>query len=116
MRKLNFNYSKAKDFISDYELDYMKNQVETAANLIESKTGAGNDFLGWYDLPIKYDQDEFERVKEAAKRVRDNSDVLIVIGIGGSYLGSKAAIEFLTHTFNNSLPEKRQMHRTSSKL
>lgn len=65
------------------------------------KKGAGNDFLGWMDLPLDYDLDEFGRIKAAAKRIRENSDILIVIGIGGSYLGARAAIEMLTDTFHN---------------
>ena len=68
-----------------------------------SRTGAGNDFLGWIDLPVDYDKDEFARIKKAAAKIQSDSDVLLVIGIGGSYLGARAAIEFLTHSFYNVL-------------
>ncbi|HQD49955.1 MAG TPA: glucose-6-phosphate isomerase [Defluviitaleaceae bacterium] len=90
----------------------MKNalwQLKDAHNMLHNKTGAGNDFLGWIDLPVNYDKEEFNRVKAAAKRIRENSDVFIVIGIGGSYLGARAVIEALGHSFYNMLPkEKRQ--------
>ena len=81
----------------------MKEQVETAVKTLHEKTGQGNDFLGWLDLPTNYDKEEFERIKNAAAKIQKNSDVLIVIGIGGSYLGARAAIEFLKSPFYNNL-------------
>ncbi len=88
-------------FISEHERDNLKPYVEVAHNQLHLKKGAGSDFLGWLDLPINYDKDEFERIKEAAKKIRSNSDILIVIGIGGSYLGARAAIEFIHSSFYN---------------
>ena len=74
----------------------MKAAAECAKEVLVSKSGAGNDFLGWIDLPVDYDKEEFARIKEAAKKIQSDSDVLLVIGIGGSYLGARAAIEFLS--------------------
>ncbi len=101
MSKVTFDYSKAAQFISDHEVEYMKKLTLDAKELLVSKTGAGNDFLGWIDLPVDYDKEEFARIKEAAKRIQSDSEVLLVIGIGGSYLGARAAIEFLRHSFYN---------------
>lgn len=81
----------------------IKSQVESAAKVLHDKTGLGNDFLGWLDLPVDYDKEEFTRIKAAAERIQSNSDVLIVIGIGGSYLGARAAIEFLKSPFYNNM-------------
>ncbi|MBO1684338.1 glucose-6-phosphate isomerase, partial [[Clostridium] scindens] len=75
----------------------------TADKMVNEKTGAGNDFLGWVNLPVDYDKDEFNRIKKAAEKIRSDSDALIVIGIGGSYLGARAAIEMLNHTFYANL-------------
>lgn len=101
MKSVSFDYSKTAGFIRDHELDYMKEQAENARKSLLAKTGAGNDFLGWIDLPVDYDKDEFARVKKAAEKIRSDSDVFVVIGIGGSYLGARAAIEFLNHNFYN---------------
>jgi len=93
--------SAAKSFIDQREILQMKEQTELAKSTLVAKSGAGNDFLGWIDLPVDYDKDEFARIKKAAKKIQADSEVLIVIGIGGSYLGAKAAISFLGHSFNN---------------
>ena len=106
--KLNFNYQFAKNFFNENELKQIKPFVELANEVLTSKTGAGNDFLGWVDLPENYDKDEFVRIKKAAEKIKNDSDVLIVIGIGGSYLGAKAAIEFLSHSFYNNLPKDKR--------
>ena len=82
-------------FVSQHEYEAIAPQVKTAHEVLMSKTGMGNDFLGWVDLPTAYDKEEFERIKAAAKKIQSNSDVFVVIGIGGSYLGARAAIEFL---------------------
>ncbi len=103
MNKVTFDYSKASGFVSAHEVESIKKQVETAKELLVSKEGAGNDFLGWIDLPENYDKDEFARIKKAAAKIQSDSDVLVVIGIGGSYLGARAAIEFLRHSFYNKL-------------
>ena len=93
--------SAAKSFIDQREILQMKEQTELAKSTLVGKSGAGNDFLGWIDLPVEYDKEEFARIKKAAKKIQADSEVLIVIGIGGSYLGAKAAISFLGHSFNN---------------
>ena len=102
-RQVTFDYSKAGSFISEEEIGYMKKLTLDAKETLVSKTGAGNDFLGWIDLPVDYDKEEIARIKEAAKKIQSDSDVLLVIGIGGSYLGARAAIEFLSHSFYNVL-------------
>ena len=99
--KVTFDYSKAAKFISEEEIAMIKKQTLDAKELLVSKNGAGNDFLGWIDLPVNYDKDEFKRIKEAAEKIKNDSEVLLVIGIGGSYLGARAAIEFLRHSFYN---------------
>lgn len=106
MSKVTFDYSKASAFISDEEVSYMEKLVADAKEQLVSKTGAGNDFLGWIDLPVDYDKEEFARIKKAAEKIQSDSEVLVVIGIGGSYLGARAAIEFLRHGFYNNLPKE----------
>ncbi|WP_071123861.1 glucose-6-phosphate isomerase [Leptotrichia massiliensis] len=108
MEKLNFNYQFAKNFFNENELRQIKPYVELANEVLTSKSGAGNDFLGWVDLPENYDKNEFARIKKAAEKIKNDSEVLIVIGIGGSYLGAKAAIEFLSHSFYNNLPKDKR--------
>lgn len=103
--KVTFDYSKAKVFISDHEVELMGKLAENAKTELVNRTCAGNDFLGWIDLPVNYDKEEFARIKQAAKKIQSDSDVLLVIGIGGSYLGARAAIEFLSHNFYNMLPK-----------
>ena len=106
--KLNFSYQFAKNFFNEDELKQIKPYVELANEVLTSKTGAGNDFLGWVDLPETYDKDEFARIKKVAEKIKNDSEVLVVIGIGGSYLGAKAAIEFLSHSFYNNLPKDKR--------
>ena len=106
MGKVSFDYGKASTFISEEEVSYMSGLVADAKEQLVAKTGAGNDFLGWIDLPVDYDKDEFARIKKAAKKIQQDSEVLVVIGIGGSYLGARAAIEFLRHGFYNNLPKE----------
>ena len=101
MSKVTFDYSKAAPFIKDHEVESMKKLAMDAKELLVSKEGAGNDFLGWIDLPVNYDKEEFARIKKAAAKIQSDSEVLLVIGIGGSYLGARAAIEFLRHSFYN---------------
>ena len=98
---LSLDLSKISSFVSNEEMENMRPAVEMAENVLNSRTGAGSDFLGWTDLPFNYDKDEFQRIKNAAKKIQSNSDVLVVVGIGGSYLGAKAAIEMLTDSFYN---------------
>ena len=106
MEKVTFDYSKSAGFISQEEVSYMTKLVEDAKQQLVSKTGAGNDFLGWLDLPVDYDKEEFERIKKATVKIQNDSEVLVVIGIGGSYLGARAAIEFLRHGFYNNVPKE----------
>jgi len=101
MSKVRFDYSKANSFISAEEVELMKKLTLDAKDVLVSKTGAGNDFLGWIDLPVDYDKEEFARIKKAAAKIQSDSEVLLVIGIGGSYLGARAALEFLGHSFAN---------------
>ena len=104
--KVTFDYSTAKKFISDDEVKYAKKLAEAAKEELVNKTGAGNDFLGWIDLPVNYDKEEFARILKAADKIKNDSDVLLVIGIGGSYLGARAAIEFLRHQFYNTVSKE----------
>ena len=110
MSKVTFDYSKAQVFIRDHEMEYMKGLVSSAKDVLVSRTGAGNDFLGWIDLPVDYDKEEFARIKAAAKKIQEDSEVLLVIGIGGSYLGARAAVEFLRHGFYNQV--SKEIRRT----
>jgi len=103
MKKITFDYSKAASFIREEEVANMSGLAENARQLLLSRSGAGNDFLGWIDLPIDYDKEEFARIKKAAAKIQGDSEVLVVIGIGGSYLGARAAIEFLRHGFYNNI-------------
>lgn len=104
--RVTFDYSKTAPFIRDGEVVLMKKLVEDARDVLVERNGAGNDFLGWIDLPVNYDEEEFGRIKKAAAKIQSDSDVLLVIGIGGSYLGARAAIEFLQHNFYNVLPKE----------
>ena len=103
MSKVTFDYSKAASFISEEEVGYMSKLVDNAKKELLDKNGAGNDFLGWLDLPVDYDKEEFARIQKAAAKIQSDSEVLVVIGIGGSYLGARAAIEFLRHGFYNNV-------------
>lgn len=104
--KVSFDFSVAKNFVSKTEIDMIKASAEAARDQLLNKTGAGNDFLGWIDLPVNYDKEEFERIQKSAAKIQKDSDVLLVIGIGGSYLGARAAIEFLRHSFYNSVSKE----------
>ena len=99
--KVTFDYSKVAPFVSGHEVVSMKKLAQDAKKVLVEKTGDGNDFLGWIDLPVDYDKEEFARIKKASEKIRNDSEVLLVIGIGGSYLGARAAIEFLGHSFYN---------------
>ena len=106
MNKLTFDYSKAKGFLLQNEIECMEPFVKVAHDMIHNKTGEGNDFLGWVELPKNYDKEEFDRIKIAANKIKNDSDVLLVIGIGGSYLGARAAIEMLGHSFRNNIKKE----------
>lgn len=109
MNNIKFDYAYAKDFISEHELEYSSQKVELAHDQLHSGTGAGSQYNGWLNWPVKYDPAEFIQVIECANRIKEMAEVLIVIGIGGSYLGAKSALELLGHSFYNQLSrEKRQ--------
>lgn len=107
MTHIQLDYQKALKFLGQHEIDQQQDLVQHIHQTIHNGTGAGSDFLGWIDLPVDYDKEEFSRILEAAQRIKSNSDVLVVIGIGGSYLGARSAIEMLTPAFKNEhdLPE-----------
>ncbi|MBS5939707.1 glucose-6-phosphate isomerase [Clostridium sartagoforme] len=101
---LKLDLSKVEPYVKlEQELNYMEAMVKGAHETLTKKTGAGNDFLGWLDLPVNYDKEEFDRIKKSAEKIKGNSEALIVIGIGGSYLGPRAAIEMLNSNFYNVL-------------
>jgi len=106
MGTVKFDYSKAIGFFNQQEIDCMQSYVDVAHKMIHEKTGLGNDFLGWVELPNKYDREEFNRIKKCAEKIKSDSDVLLVIGIGGSYLGARAAIEMASHSFRNNLSKE----------
>ena len=104
---LKLDLSRTIGMVSEEELKNAAPFTELALKTTVEKTGPGSEFLGWVDLPVDYDREEFDRVKKSAEKIKSDSDALIVIGIGGSYLGAKAAIEMLTHTFHNEVPRGR---------
>ncbi|WP_238901153.1 glucose-6-phosphate isomerase [Clostridium sp. YIM B02500] len=107
---ISLDLSKVSPYLEEAELENMESMVKAVHEDLHNKTGAGNDFLGWVDLPVNYDKEEFARIKKAAEKIKSDSDVLIVIGIGGSYLGARAAIEMLTNNFHNVLgSDKRKV-------
>ncbi len=106
MENVTFDAAFASRFVNASEIALIEKQAEAAKAELLSRQGAGNDFLGWIDLPVAYDKDEFARIKKAAAKIQSDSDVLIVIGIGGSYLGARAAIEFLRHSFYNNVSKE----------
>lgn len=106
MKSLRLDISKAT--LTAIELEYMSEQIKEAHNQLHSKTGAGNEFLGWMDYPVNYDKAEFDRIIESAEEIESSSEILIVIGIGGSYMGARGAIEMLKHSFYNMLPKSKR--------
>lgn len=105
---LKVDLKNLEGFMNAHEIEYLDPLVKAAHGMLHDKTGPGNDFLGWVDLPENYDKEEFDRVRKAAEKIKSDSDVLIVIGIGGSYLGAKAAIEMMSHTFYNTLSKDKR--------
>ncbi|MBO5908674.1 MAG: glucose-6-phosphate isomerase [Clostridia bacterium] len=100
---IKLNKTFLKNFVNSHEIEYMKPFANAAHEMLLSGKGQGNDFIGWVDLPENYDKDEFERIKKAADEIKAKSDILIVIGIGGSYLGARAVIEFIKSPIYNNL-------------
>lgn len=107
-KKIQFDYSKASAFVRQHEVDYLAEPIRLAHEQLHNGTGVGSDYLGWIDLPTAYDKEEFARIKQAAAKIQSDSEVLVVIGIGGSYLGARAAIEMLSHSFYNMLPKEQR--------
>ncbi len=106
MTHISLDYSNVvNQYVKEEELENIQSQVTLADKELREGTGPGNDFLGWVNLPENYDKDEYDRVKEAAKKIQSNSEALVVIGIGGSYLGARAAIDFLSHSFADQLDD-----------
>lgn len=105
---ISLDLSKVAPYLAMTEIDYMEDMVKSAHDKLHNGTGAGNDFLGWIDLPVNYDKHEFARIKKAGEKIKSDSDVLIVIGIGGSYLGARAAIEMLTNNFHIALDNDKR--------
>ena len=108
MNTIGFCYKNAEKFIGKHEIESIKPAVLDAAKRLTEKKGDGKDFLGWIDLPVNYDKEEFERIKKAAEKIKSDSDILFVIGIGGSYLGARAAIDFVKHSFYNDLSKEQR--------
>ena len=108
MTGIKYDYGKVASFISENDVKNMSKLTEAAKEALVSKTGEGNEFLGWIDLPMNFDKEEFARIKKAAKKIQEDSEVLLVIGIGGSYLGARAAIEFLRHSFYNNISKQER--------
>jgi glucose-6-phosphate isomerase len=107
---ITFDYSNALSFMNESEVDNLSRFVKAAHLMLHEKKSPGSDYLGWINLPNDYDKEEFVRIKKAAERIRSNSDALIVIGIGGSYLGARAAIEALSHTFHNQMGNHTEIY------
>ncbi|MGD6832653.1 glucose-6-phosphate isomerase [Sutcliffiella halmapala] len=108
MTHIRFDYSKALSFFGEHEITYLRDAVKVAHHSLHEKTGAGNDYLGWIDLPTAYDKGEFARIVKSAEKIKADSDVLLVVGIGGSYLGARAALEMLNHSFYNALSKEQR--------
>lgn len=108
MTHIQFSYQHALNFLHKDEIDNFSDYVQVAHQAIHNKTGPGSDFLGWVDLPEDFDKEEYSRIKAAAEKIQKDSDILLVIGIGGSYLGAKAALEMLNHSFQNMLSKEKR--------
>lgn len=108
MKGITFDYSKTQNFIVQHEIEFLKSSAEQALQDLQNGTGAGNEYMGWLTLPNDFDKEEFMRIKDASQKIQNDSEILIVIGIGGSYLGARAAIDFLNHSFYNTLTKNER--------
>lgn len=106
MDKVTVDLNNTKPYIKDEEIKALDPFIKEAHKMLHEDTGLGNEFIGWLDLPLNYDKDEFKRIKKASDKIKANSEILLVIGIGGSYLGARAAIEMLSHNFKNLLKKE----------
>lgn len=104
---LKLNSKFLDNYISEADINSISQEVYNAQRVLNSRTGDGSDFLGWIDLPVNYDKEEFSRIKVAAKNIQESCDIFVVIGIGGSYLGARAAIEFVKSPVYNNIPNKK---------
>ena len=110
MQGLSLDFTGMKKFISDEEINQNLYKLNHAHNKLEQRNGLGNDMLGWMDLPTKRDEEEISKIKECAKRIQNQADVFIIVGIGGSYLGAKAIIDLFSNSFSNMLPLSERKH------
>lgn len=108
MKKIGFDITRCGNFIEEKEIIYFNSFIKEAHEMLNNKTGPGKEFLGWVDLPVSYDKSELERIKRAAERIKSDSQALVIIGIGGSYLGARAVIEALSHSFYNNLDSEER--------
>ncbi len=108
MDRVTFDYSKSLNFIDEQKIIALQERVSSCHDMLHDGTGEGSEFSGWVDLPNTYSMEEFEKIKSVAEEIRSSCDVFIVLGIGGSYLGARAAIEMLSHNFYNELPEEKR--------
>ncbi|PIC63507.1 glucose-6-phosphate isomerase [Sporosarcina sp. P13] len=108
MTHITFDYAKAKSFFGQYNIQFLEHSVSAIHHQMHSRKGMHQHHLGWLDLPTTYDKNEFDRIQKTAVKIKETSDVLLVIGIGGSYLGARAAIEMLNHSFHNLLPKEKR--------
>jgi len=108
LKKISIDYSKALNILNANDVYKTQEKVRNCHDMLHKGTGEGSEYVGWVDLPQNYDKKEFDRIKKAAQKIREDSDVLIVAGIGGSYLGARSAVEILNHTFCNELPEEKR--------
>jgi glucose-6-phosphate isomerase len=107
-KNISLDYSKCITYVNQKEIDYLEGMIKTSHNMLHSKQGAGSDYLGWLELPTNYDRQEFSRIKRVAKDIREQAEAFVVIGIGGSYLGARAGLDMLTHSFHNKLDRSRR--------
>lgn len=107
-QEITFDYESASHFLENHELEYLAPKVSIAHDLLHEKKGPGKEYSGWLEWPVSYDKEEFNRIKEVSEKVREKAEVVVVIGIGGSYLGARSALEMLTHTFYNGLPRDKR--------
>ena len=108
MALITLDYKKAEAFMTPEALSDAMERASAAKQTLLGREAAGNDYLGWIDLPVDYDKEEYDRIKKAAEKIRSDSEVFVVIGIGGSYLGARAAIEFLSHSFYNVISKEQR--------
>ncbi|MHA6261278.1 glucose-6-phosphate isomerase [Sporosarcina sp. CAU 1771] len=110
MTHIDFDYSKATPFFGSFKLSFLEQSVESIHHEMHSESSSHKEYLGWVDLPTNYDRDEFARIQQCAEKIKETSDILLVIGIGGSYLGARAAIEMLNHSFYNLLSDEKRKY------